>query len=62
MFRHVARLHGREIMLSDDQLTAMVKHPHLGGGTEPVFPAAQQMELRDEARELIDDASVRVIE
>ena len=57
--RNVARLHGRQIMLADDQRTAMVNNPQLGGGTDRIFPAAQQMELRDEARVLIDDASVR---
>ena len=50
--------HRRQIMLADDQRTAIVKHPQLGGGTDPVFPA-QQMELRDEARTLIDGASIR---
>src|SRR5262245_40916788 len=29
---------GRQIMLADDQLSAMVKHPQLGGGTDPFFP------------------------
>ena len=58
MVRHVARLHGRQIMLADDQRTAIVKHPQLGGGTDPLFPA-QQIELRDEAHTLIDGASIR---
>jgi len=48
--RNAARLHGRQIMLADDQRTAMVNNPQLGGGTDRIFPAAQQMEPRDEAR------------